>query len=316
MGETALVTLATRFLEGEAASWWDLVRAGYPTQVSWTDFLREFRERYPSPGTRDRMATDYYLLMQGDRTVSEFSAELRRLHRVLAPDERSVGYLRHRFMTGLSPEVRAMLGTDLPEDFSTLVGAAVRAERLITRSRSRRRSSRDSRTRRSPSKGHQAQDGDGQVGSAARTRQFRPRRSVSQVPGTEPEATFGIPVVGSADRVHGSLDRSGQRQTGDQPATVRPSGQWMRGPSWRPPYGASSRSGTPSTREIGEVPPPESRFHFGFPAVYRAEHHSYEEVSPLFRTQFPLPQTGGSSRQPAGEAQDSNSDDNDPSEKL
>ena len=42
-----------------------------------------------------------------------------------------------------------------------------------------------------------------------------------------------------------------------------------------------------------EAPPLDGRCRFGFPAVYRTEHHSYKEVRPLYRPRFPPFDIGG-----------------------
>ena len=318
------VTLATRLLEGEAELWWDSVQSEHSRQVPWDDFFREFRAQYPSPRQRDRMVIDFYVLTQDDRTVLGFETELRRLSRALPQSERTEALLAQRFLEGLSTEVRAGMRADISEGYDALVTAAVRAELAAVQRRPSEDHGQDPGGRRMSSRSQHEQSDGSQGSSTARTgrsqsHSSRSRRSVSQAQDAEPEATLQMPVGESPDRARSSRGHSDQRQTSSQQARVRPSGPRMRGQAWRPPRGVSSRSGTPSTREISEAPPLESRFRSGFFQVLQAEYFAPEEAGPSFPPGPSTYEVGGPSRPPVDARADGSSSDDyesDPSEEI
>ena len=190
---------------------------------------------------------------------------------------------------------------DAAEGYETLIMAEMGTETAVVHSGSGR--------------SQQAQGESSHGGDAVGLSQSRSRQTLPQIPGAQPEAMARAPVVGPVDGVYQDGDLDGRRPAVGQPDTVRPSGPRLRAQVGRSPRGSPSISGTPITQEIREVPPVESGFRSGVPVVYRVEYHSYEDMRPLFRTRFPLPQTGEPSRHPS-DVDQSDSSDSDPSEEL
>lgn len=127
--------VATRLLEWDAEAWWSSIQSRYAVLPTWEEFLREFNKQYYTKYHRDQKIAEFYQLAQGSRTVTEYEAELRELACFVHESERTDDLLAHRFEEGLSPELRAIVGTIGAQDLRTLVTAAEKAERVAAQQR-------------------------------------------------------------------------------------------------------------------------------------------------------------------------------------
>ena len=136
VADTDRVAVATRLLERNAAMWWRSVRGRYTSSLSWAEFRQEFDDQYYTQHLQDAKRVEFYSLRQGTRTVVEFERELRELAHFVPELDASERLLASRFETGLTFEIRAVIGTETGRDMKTLVTEAIRAEEIVTGRRS------------------------------------------------------------------------------------------------------------------------------------------------------------------------------------
>ncbi|OMP06578.1 reverse transcriptase [Corchorus capsularis] len=123
--------IATRLLIKSAKVWWDNVEVRYLEGVTWADFLKEFVQEYYPKEERDDKLAQFYSLEQGDMTVKEYKAELRKLFRHLPPESRRDIQLSAKFSQGLQLDIRERMTVTPSQTYKDKVMSAVRAEKLI-----------------------------------------------------------------------------------------------------------------------------------------------------------------------------------------
>ncbi|OMO67807.1 Zinc finger, CCHC-type [Corchorus olitorius] len=123
--------IATRFLIKSAKVWWDNVEVRYPKGVTWADFLKEFDQEYYPKEERDDKLAQFYSLEQGDMTVREYEAELRKLFTHLPLESRRDIQLSAKFSQGLQLDILERMTVTPSQTYKDKVMSAVRAQKLI-----------------------------------------------------------------------------------------------------------------------------------------------------------------------------------------
>ncbi|XP_028068632.1 uncharacterized protein LOC114271216 [Camellia sinensis] len=96
--EALKVQLATFTLEDEARRWWMLTRTEHQ-ELTWTQFLELFNDKYFSQCMRDKRVTEFETLRQGNKTVTEYEAQFAELAR-FAPHIVDTDYKKARKFEG------------------------------------------------------------------------------------------------------------------------------------------------------------------------------------------------------------------------
>ncbi|KAL2246181.1 UNVERIFIED_CONTAM: Transposon Ty3-I Gag-Pol polyprotein [Sesamum indicum] len=116
-------------LEKDALDWWETVPGSRnrPATLIWSDFLKEFADKYTPPVYRNRKKVEFLELKQNDLSVAEYELQFVRLSKY-APQEVSTDELRRdRFERGLRLEIREKIAIK-PSSYGALLEAALRAE--------------------------------------------------------------------------------------------------------------------------------------------------------------------------------------------
>ncbi|XP_057991381.1 uncharacterized protein LOC110639881 [Hevea brasiliensis] len=95
-------------LQGDTYGWWKTIPHSLvePPVLTWTDFLREFRQKWVPDAYVDKKLQEFLSLRQGDRTIAEYERDFSRLSHyagslVSTPRDRC-----KRFESGLRPSLR------------------------------------------------------------------------------------------------------------------------------------------------------------------------------------------------------------------
>ena len=72
----------------------------YTEALSWDKFVRVFEDQYYPQYYRNQLTTEFYVLMQGTRSVVEYETKLHWLSIFVPEDERTGELLVHRFEDG------------------------------------------------------------------------------------------------------------------------------------------------------------------------------------------------------------------------
>ncbi|KAL0313197.1 UNVERIFIED_CONTAM: hypothetical protein Sradi_5719000 [Sesamum radiatum] len=118
---------------GDALIWWrSIKRAFEPQEITWTEFQKEFNDKYRPKMYRDRKKMEFLNLVQGDeQTVAEYELRFAALAKY-APEVVATQEDRcYRFEQGLRPEIKRGLAIRI-SNFKTLVESAVRMEEAVT----------------------------------------------------------------------------------------------------------------------------------------------------------------------------------------
>ncbi|KAL2252777.1 UNVERIFIED_CONTAM: Transposon Tf2-12 polyprotein [Sesamum indicum] len=117
---------------GNALIWWRSVKRGYePREITWTEFQKEFDDKYRPKMYRDKKRMEFLNLVQGDdQTVAEYELCFAALAKY-APEAIATQEDRcYRFEQGLRPEINRGLAVRIT-NFKTLVESAVRMEEAV-----------------------------------------------------------------------------------------------------------------------------------------------------------------------------------------
>ncbi|KAK4383070.1 hypothetical protein Sango_2810800 [Sesamum angolense] len=98
-----------------------------PIILTWSDFLKEFADKYTPPIYRNSKKVEFLELKQNELSVAGYELQFVRLSKY-APEEVSTDVLkRDRFERGLRLEIREKIGIK-PPSYGALLEAALRAE--------------------------------------------------------------------------------------------------------------------------------------------------------------------------------------------
>ena len=120
--------LATYQLTYAAADWWESERAtlegGTIQRMTWTAFKELFLENYFTQTERNRKEKEFIVLVQGNRTVREYTVQFERLfrfayHMVDTPEKKN-----QKYDLGLSLALQRSTFGHLNQSFKALVGMA------------------------------------------------------------------------------------------------------------------------------------------------------------------------------------------------
>ena len=99
-----------------------------PEGVIWTEFKREFTERFFSKRYKDAKVEEFYRLEQGNSSVSEYEKKFSELIRLVPFFVENEQEKINRFMAGLNPAVRTIVTSASHTRYGKLVEAATRVE--------------------------------------------------------------------------------------------------------------------------------------------------------------------------------------------
>ena len=125
---------AVFLLQGNAYSWWKTVPNSRvrPPVLTWEDFLREFNEKYAPAVYKREKRREFIELKQGNNmSVAEYRLKFTQLSvyalNLISSEEEKC----QKFEEGLYYDIRSRLTPYDLENYSRLMAAAVRAERLV-----------------------------------------------------------------------------------------------------------------------------------------------------------------------------------------
>ena len=128
---------AVFLLQGDAYSWWKTVPNSLvqPPVLSWTDFLREYREKYTPKVYQREKRKEFIDLKQGNMSVAEYGLKFTQLSvyamNLVSTEEEKC----QKYEEGLHYDIRSKLTSYDLESFSRLTAAAIRAEKLVNERR-------------------------------------------------------------------------------------------------------------------------------------------------------------------------------------
>lgn len=127
-------------LDDSAYFWWDHVsrRRVDAGPVTWGEFRTLFLERYFSSAMQDQKYREFQDLQQGDMTVQEYLDRFLSLSRYAPSLIASEVDKCRRFEQGLRQEIQDKLASTVFTDFMELVNSALKAERNLMTSRTRK----------------------------------------------------------------------------------------------------------------------------------------------------------------------------------
>ncbi|XP_058001053.1 LRR receptor kinase BAK1 isoform X2 [Hevea brasiliensis] len=119
-------------LQGDAYEWWKTIPHSLvePPVLTWSDFLREFRQKWVPDAYVDMKLQEFLSLKQGDRTIAEYERDFSRLSHyagslVSTPRDRC-----KRFESGLRSNLRMQVVGFKHQNFSELISQALELERI------------------------------------------------------------------------------------------------------------------------------------------------------------------------------------------
>ena len=120
-------------LQGDAFDWWETVPNATvrPPMLTYTDFLREFRDRYIPEMYREEKMREFINLRQKSMTVAEYEVKFTQLSHyapVMVSTERDKC---RKFEDGLHYDIRSRLTLSDTRTYQDLRAAATRVERLL-----------------------------------------------------------------------------------------------------------------------------------------------------------------------------------------
>ena len=125
--------LIVSLLQGDAYDWWETIpgATARPPVLSYSDFLREFRDRYMPEMYRDEKLREFLNLRQKSMTVAEYEVRFTQLSHyapMMVATERDK---YRRFEDGLHYDIRSRLTLSDTRSYQELRAAATRVERLL-----------------------------------------------------------------------------------------------------------------------------------------------------------------------------------------
>ncbi|KAJ9187048.1 hypothetical protein P3X46_002545, partial [Hevea brasiliensis] len=130
---------AVSLLQDDAYQWWDTVTSEVQLeQITWEFFLTEFRKKYISKVYLEERRREFISLRQRQLSVAEYEREFVRLSRYgreIVPTEAE---RCRRFEEGLNDNIKVMITALEITDFSKLVDAASKVERVRINEQNRR----------------------------------------------------------------------------------------------------------------------------------------------------------------------------------
>ncbi|XP_027171901.1 uncharacterized protein LOC113771524 [Coffea eugenioides] len=129
--EERQVTFAAFQFEGDARSWWNLVRVNWDrnhTPRTWANFTREFNAKFLLPLIQEKREDDFIKCRQGAMSVAEYEVQFTKLSRftpeLIATEQRRV----RKFVQGLNVEIQEGLAAVRIDTFADAVEKAQRVE--------------------------------------------------------------------------------------------------------------------------------------------------------------------------------------------
>ncbi|KAF2299623.1 hypothetical protein GH714_000542 [Hevea brasiliensis] len=119
-------------LQRDAYEWWKTIPHSLvePPVLTWSDFLREFQQKWVPDAYVDMKLQEFLSLKQGDRTIAEYERDFSRLSHyagslVSTPRDRC-----KRFESGLRPNLRMQVVGFRHQNFNELISQALELERI------------------------------------------------------------------------------------------------------------------------------------------------------------------------------------------
>ena len=129
--EQRQVNFAVFQFEGSARAWWNVIKAKWEreqTVWTWTNFIREFNEKYLPPLVQERREEEFIGLRQGTLSVAEYETKFTKLSKfaseLVATERRRV----RRFIQGLNLELQEALAAVQVNTFTEALKKAQRIE--------------------------------------------------------------------------------------------------------------------------------------------------------------------------------------------
>ncbi|KAH7685678.1 Zinc finger CCHC-type protein [Dioscorea alata] len=123
--------VAVRLLENRARIWWETLKDRTDAPLTWSDFLHEFDEEYYTRFHRDQKRQEYMKLVQGNKAVAEYEAELKELANFVPEIVGGEEALCSKFEAGLNLSIRERMAVTGNQSFKEVVQLALRAEKLV-----------------------------------------------------------------------------------------------------------------------------------------------------------------------------------------
>ena len=126
------VTLAAFTLDDDARRWWMMVRESNP-DLTWTRFLELFYNKHFPLSVRNRKATEFHTLTQGNRTVAEYDRAFTELAR-FAPHMANDEYMKaKKFESGLRGPIQDRVNLHNMPTYAEVLDKAIQAEANLNR---------------------------------------------------------------------------------------------------------------------------------------------------------------------------------------
>ncbi|XP_071905704.1 uncharacterized protein [Coffea arabica] len=129
--EERQVTFAIFQLEGAARSWWNVVRAKWEreqTPCTWSNFTREFNEKFLPPFIQEKKEDEFIKLLQGTSSVAEYEIQFTRLSKFAPKLVVNEQKRLRRFIQGLNVEIQKELAAAQIDTFKDALDKAQRVE--------------------------------------------------------------------------------------------------------------------------------------------------------------------------------------------
>ena len=124
---------AVFLLQGDAYNWWKTVPHSLvqPPVLTWDDFLREYHEKYAPSVYKKEKRREFIELKQNNLTMAEYGLRFTQLSVYAANLITTEEEKCQKFEEGLTYDIRSRLTPYDLENFSRLMAAAIRAEKLV-----------------------------------------------------------------------------------------------------------------------------------------------------------------------------------------
>ncbi|CAH9127734.1 unnamed protein product, partial [Cuscuta epithymum] len=129
--EPLKLTVATKLLEGIAATWWTSIKGKYQGKVTWAKFEKEFYEQFYSAYEVNLKHQEYTELKQGELSVKELEQKFRDFARFLPEYASNENRMASKFWYALSLDVRDRGNFHEEMTFSQVVNQGLRGEKSL-----------------------------------------------------------------------------------------------------------------------------------------------------------------------------------------
>ncbi|KAF6141885.1 hypothetical protein GIB67_037853 [Kingdonia uniflora] len=124
--ENQRVTLATYLVQGEGNHWWDTAkRTIAESYILWASFQDRFLELYFPQSYRDSCISEFYMLEQGDMSISQYDQRFNELSRhvpfIIQDEEKRM----MKFLKGLRPYYQKFLISSGPSLYKEVLSKAL-----------------------------------------------------------------------------------------------------------------------------------------------------------------------------------------------